>query len=301
MTIVVASGKGGTGKTTVSLGLAEIAADPVALLDCDVEGANAHLFLGGESGAHAASDGVRAERAAFTVLVPSIDESLCSGCGACAEFCAFGALAVVGSTPLFFADLCHACGGCRRVCPEGAITEVPHRIGEVVSTAVPGHDRGSRWHAYGELDVGQTLAPPLIREVQRHAHGAQTVVVDSPPGTTCPMVESVRSADVGLLVTENTPFGLHDLDLAASVFADLGIPAGVLVNRYGIGYADEKLLLELCGRHGLPVLARIPFSETIAAGYANGVSILHSDPSLRTLFADLLADLARLAEGDANE
>ena len=289
MRIVVASGKGGTGKTTVSVGLALSLTGEVSLLDCDVEAPNTHLLLARtpETGATSA-----AEQTRFTVPVPKVDEDRCTGCGLCAKFCAYGALAVVRRQVLFFDDLCHACGGCARVCPEGAITEVPHEIGTIRTT-----DHGAMHHVTGELDVGQTLAPPLIREVKARA-GDGTTVIDAAPGATCPVVEAARGADAGLLVTENTPFGLHDLELAAEVFRELGIPTGIVVNRAGIGYDDERELEAMSRRFGFPILMRIPYSETIARAYADGRPIVDAEPDLADEFRALHARLADMAQND---
>lgn len=290
MRIVVASGKGGTGKTTVSVGLALSLPGEVSLLDCDVEAPNTHLLLG-SAGATSPPEQTR-----FTILVPGVDESLCTGCGLCAKFCAYGALAVVRSQVLFFDDLCHACGGCARVCPEDAITEVPHQIGTIRTI-----DTGALHHVVGELDVGQTLAPPLIREVKACA-GDGTTVIDAAPGATCPVVEAARGADAGLLVTENTPFGLHDLELAAEVFSELDVPTGIVVNRNGIGHADERDLDEVSRRFGFPVLMRIPYSEAIARAYADGRPIVEAEPELRGEFRALHKELVRMARngGDAS-
>lgn len=291
MTVVVASGKGGTGKTTVSVGLALSLAGEVTLLDCDVDAPNTRLFLGtdGATGAPETAAGTREDR--FAVPVPQVDPDRCTGCGACASFCRFGALAVVRKQVIFFEDLCHACGGCTRVCPEGAIREVAHEIGTVSETRF-----GRLRHVAGELDVGQTLAPPLIRAVKERG-AAATTIIDASPGTTCPVVEASRGADVGLLVTENTPFGLHDLELAAQVFAEIGLPAGIIVNRSGIGYEDESLLEAVSERFGFPVLMRIPYSEEIARAYAIGTSIVDSTPTLRSEFRRLHEDLAALTAG----
>ncbi len=282
MRIVVASGKGGTGKTTVSVGLALSLPGKVSLLDCDVEAPNTHLLLG-------SSPGAPAEQIRFTIPVPQVDADRCTRCGICARFCAYGAPAVVRRQVLFFDDLCHACGGCARVCPEGAITEVQHEIGTIRTT-----DTAKLRHVAGELDVGQTLAPPLIRAVKARA-GDGTTVIDAAPGATCPVVEAARGADAGLLVTENTPFGLHDLELAAEVFSQLGVPTGVIVNRSGIGYADERDLDVVSQRFGFPVLMRIPYSEAIAHAYADGQPITDAEPALVEEFRALHARLCQLA------
>lgn len=287
MTITVASGKGGTGKTTVAVGLARSLGPGVTLLDCDVDAPNTALFLERPS---APPD----SESRFTIPVPRIDAERCTACGACSDFCAYGALARVRATVLFFPDLCHACGGCARVCPVGAIDEVPRAIGTVQARR-----SADLFHVCGELDVGRTLAPPLIREVKRTgaAANATTTIIDASPGTTCPVVEAARGADVGLLVTENTPFGLHDLALAAQVFADLDLPAGIVINRSGIGYENESRIRELSERFGFPVLMRIRFDESVARGYADGASIVDSVPGIRAAFVKLRDDLATLGTG----
>ena len=289
MTIVVASGKGGTGKTTVSVGLALALAGDVALLDCDVEAPNTGLFL--------RPSGPPVDSRRFTIRVPRVDRQKCTGCGACAAFCAFGALAVVRERVMVLKDLCHGCGGCALVCPSGAIDEVPHAIGTITTIRVR-----DLLHVAGELDVGQVLAAQLVGAVKQTAGliedrpgGSRRVtIIDAAPGTTCPVVAAARHADVGLLLTENTPFGLHDLELAAQVFADLDLPAAIVVNRSGIGYDDETLLLERSERFGFPILLRIPYSESIARGCADGATILDSMPGLRSEVLALYDGLIRL-------
>jgi len=288
MTVVVASGKGGTGKTTVSVGLALSLDGPVDLLDCDVEAPNTHLLLGGEV---STQGGGSTGHTRFTIPVPRVDPDRCTGCGKCAAFCAFGALAVVRGRVLFFDDLCHACGGCALVCPEGAISEEPHEIGTIREAL----QLGSLRQIAGEIDVGQTLAPPLIRAV-RERSSAPVTIIDAAPGTTCPVVEAARGADAGLLVTENTPFGLHDLALAAEVFARLGIPTAIIVNRSGIGYPTEDRLRGISERFGFPVVLRIPFSHEVARAYAEGQPIVDAVPGIRDEFRAVYARLTRLAE-----
>jgi MinD superfamily P-loop ATPase len=275
VTIAVASGKGGTGKTTVALGLALSLPGPVTLLDCDVEAPNAHLFLGG---------GIE-EQERFTVPVPRVDEALCTGCGACATFCAYGALAVVRKKVLVIDELCHSCGGCRLACPHGAIHEIEREIGSIETRR---HDDVTL--ITGKLDIGETLAPAIIREIRSRTTGTD-VIIDAPPGTTCPVVESIRGADLAVLVTENTPFGLHDLDLAATVCSDLGVPSVVVLNRSGIGYPDEDRLEDICDRHGLRIGLRIPYSERVAVAYARGGTVLSADRSIADAFMSFARDL----------
>jgi MinD superfamily P-loop ATPase len=305
MTIAVASGKGGTGKTTVAVGLAEALAaskNSVRLLDCDVEEPNDHLFIGAEESANRE----------FLVKVPRIDEQKCTACEECVRFCEFHALVRFGAKVMVFDNLCHGCGGCGIVCPEGAITEIDRPIGRLVSgkaeTAGSGAaaDAGGIDTLYGILDVGEVLAPPLIRAVKREGgalpapvDGLRTdkdlpggpVIVDSPPGTTCPMVTAVKDADFALLVTENTPFGLHDLELAIETISEMNIPMGVVINRADVGRAGIE---EYCRKMDIPVLMKIPYDETVAAGCAKGRSIVSSVKSYGGLFLELYAKITRL-------
>src|SRR6056297_702890 len=300
MTISVASGKGGTGKTTVAVGLALALEQQVQLLDCDVEEPNSHLFLQLEpelseeqdsKGRSEAKAGVRSSED-FSILVPRIDEDKCTACGLCSAFCEYGALARLKDKLLVFDNLCHGCGGCKIVCPEGAITEAPRPIGKLVSAAVPGVDL-----LYGDLNSGEVLAPPLIRAVKRHIGAAPggtegpPVIIDSPPGTTCPMVTAVKDSDFSILVTENTPFGLHDLELAVEVLNDLDMPMGVVINRSDIGRSDVE---EFCRKKNLPVLMRIPYSREIAEFYARGESIVAADPDIRRRFQEMYSRIEEL-------
>lgn len=298
MTIAVASGKGGTGKTTVAVGLAEArTADAensdeavVRLLDCDVEEPNDHLFLAAEE----------IDRRPFSMMVPKIDEQKCTACGECVQFCAFNALAMIGNTVMVFDNLCHGCGGCTLVCAEGAIAEGRRPVGEIVEGKTPASacSKGIETY-YGILDVGEALAPPIIREVKAvggvpDQHNAadntapspdtRTIVVDSPPGTSCPMVAAVTGADFALLVTENTPFGLHDLEPTVETISEMEIPMGVVINRCDVGHADVEAF---CRSKGIPVLLSIPYNETIAAGYARGTSIVRSAPEYTERFREL--------------
>ena len=270
MILAVASGKGGTGKTTVSLNLARAQREAVYLLDCDVEEPNAHLFLNGST--------IKEERVA--IPVPQVDESLCDGCGECGRFCEYHAIVSFGTVPLIFPEMCHGCGGCARVCPRGAIGEVARSIG-VVETL----QAGSITLIQGRLDVGAAMAPPLVRAVRARLPQGVSAILDAPPGTSCPVVAAVSGADLVVLVTEPTPFGLHDLVLAVDTVRELGIPFGVVVNRVGIG--DDRVHA-YCRDQGIPVLLEIPDDRRIAEAYSRGELIVDALPEYAGLFTSLI-------------
>ena len=255
MIISVASGKGGTGKTTVAVGLG-LSNENVQLIDCDVEEPNAHILL---------KPRIEEEKPVYS-LVPSVQEERCTHCGKCAEYCQYNALFVAPDMVLVFHELCHSCGLCSVVCPEAAIVEEKRRIGVVKKGLAQGVDL-----VYGELNVGEAMAVPVIREVKKEISRERTVVIDVPPGASCPVVESVYGSDFTILVTEPTPFGLHDLRIAVEVLRTLQIPLGVVVNRAGIG--DMKVY-EYCKEEGIPVMLEIPFSKEIAELYSRGVSFV---------------------------
>ena len=276
MIIGVASGKGGTGKTTVATSLALAAADSglqVTLVDCDVEEPNAWLFL----------PAVFEERGEVGVLIPVIDHARCTYCGRCARVCAYHALAVLPGQVLVFSELCHGCGSCALNCPEGAITEALRVTGVVERGSLDGVHL-----VHGVLNVGEAMAVPVIREVKRWGRRsmAEVVVLDAPPGTSCSVVETLRGADYALMVTEPTPFGLHDLKLAVQVaHEELSLPVGVVINRDGIG---DKGVDAYCEEEGLPILMRIPFDRHIAEACAEGVPLIRALPEYQRRFDDLL-------------
>lgn len=272
MKIAIASGKGGTGKTTITVNLAltlVARGEAVTLLDADVEAPNAHLFL--------STTVTRTEDAA--IPTPVIDADRCTACGECARFCAYRAIAAIKGRPLLFPELCHGCGGCAKVCPVGAITERGRKIGVVeVGTA-----NGMDW-AQGRLDVGQPMSPPLIRAVKRHAANTGVTLVDCPPGTSCPVIAALRGCDRAILVTEPTPFGLNDLVLAVDTVRALGIPFGVVINRADTGNDGTEAF---CRRETIPVLGRIPDDRRIAEAYSRGEPIVAAMPQYQTLMAEI--------------
>jgi MinD superfamily P-loop ATPase len=277
--IAVASGKGGTGKTTVATSLAlALAPDrPVLFLDCDVEAPNAHLLLQPSF----------TQKKDASIRLPVIDGSRCNQCGVCAEVCQYHAIAVTGRQVLVFPEMCHGCGSCVLNCTWGAISEVPHALGTLESGSTPDGIQFAR----GILHVGQSWTIPIIRQLKGWlpTRPDETVIIDAPPGTSCPVAEAVRDADYVLLVTEPTPFGLHDLKLACELVRELELPAGVILNRDGIG---DRGVDDFCAQAGLPVLLRIPMDRQIAAGVAQGIPLVTLKPEYRPWFERLFFTVA---------
>jgi len=273
MTIAIASGKGGTGKTTVAANLARVAADDglgVSYLDCDVEEPNGHIFLKPEI---TASTPVH-------VPVPVVDEDRCTACGKCKEICQYSAIALLGRTVLTFPNLCHGCGGCVLFCPAGAITETGREVGVVED----GMAEGVRF-VHGRLRIGEAMSPPLIREVKKRIPEKGLAVIDSPPGTSCPVIQSVRGADYVVLVTEPTPFGLNDLSLAVEMLRVMRLPFGVVVNRADVG---DDAVFNYCAAEGIDVLLRIPDDRRIAEAYSRGQLAVRALPEYAAMFRSLL-------------
>ena len=276
MKIVIASGKGGTGKTTVATNLAWVGARHgrrVVYVDCDVEEPNGHLFLKPEF----------ETTTPVGTLIPKVDESVCTHCGTCGEICQYSAIVSAGQAVLVFAELCHGCGGCSLVCPSGAITEVLYETGKVqVGRAGPVD------FVRGILDVGRAISPPVIKAAKAAAPDADVTILDSPPGTSCPVIESVKGSDFVLLVTEPTPFGLNDLKLAVEMVQALRLPFGVVINRADIG---DRRTHSYCDTNRIGVLAEIPDDRRIAEAYSRGEMACEAVPEYESVFARLLSNI----------
>ncbi len=273
MIISVASGKGGTGKTTISVNMALALGAGVELLDCDVEEPNAHLFLKPVI--------ERSER--VETPIPLVDLEKCTFCRKCSAICRFNALAVVAQKVLVFPELCHSCGGCMAVCPGGAITEIGRELGMLNF----GDSNGIRF-INGRLRVGEAMSPPLIKRVRAARDLDLITIIDAPPGTSCPVIAAMNGADFILMVTEPTPFGLHDLKLAVEAVRLLGIPCGLVINRADIG--DNKVF-DYAERENLPILLTIPFDRRIAEAYSQGRNIVEVFPEWRERFVALFRDI----------
>jgi MinD superfamily P-loop ATPase len=279
LNIAVASGKGGTGKTTVAVGLA-IITSRCQLLDCDVEEPNAHLFL------HPKIQ----QSEAVTIPVPEVDRERCNLCGRCAEACQFHAIAVMGKQVLVFPELCHGCGACALACSQEAIREVPRQVGVVESGKA-----GKIGFVHGCLNVGEPMATPVIRAVKAHVDSKRLTIIDAAPGTACPVVEAAKGSDFCLLVTEPTPFGLSDLRLAVEVMEKLGVPCGVVINRSGEG---DEATEAFCATKQLPLLGRIPFDRRVAEAYAHGIHPVYALPELGRQLEEILDRALACARGD---
>ena len=282
MKITIASGKGGTGKTTIATNLAVSlarAGRAVQYLDCDVEEPNAHIFLQPQI------DCVEE----VAVGVPQVDESKCTGCGRCGQLCQYSAIICIQKQVLTFEQLCHSCGGCMAICPESAIAEKQRRIGVAEYGSVDGMAFG-----HGKLDIGAIQTPALIRHVKRGAREDAIVILDAPPGTSCPVVEAVKGTDFVLLVTEPTPFGLNDLELAVGMVRALGLPFAVGVNRCDMG---DVGVVQYCRREGIDIALEIPNDRKIAEAYSRGRMMVDILPEYTGQFHELYRRISRKRGG----
>ncbi len=274
MQIAVASGKGGTGKTTIatSLALSLIEQGQIRYLDCDVEAPNGHLFL----------TPVFSEKTDAVIRVPQILTDKCTVCGKCVDVCQFHALAKVGKNLLVFPQLCHGCGSCTWNCPENAIVEQANAIGVIEKGLTP---EGIHFYR-GLLTISEPMPTPIIRQLKKLAGVSEGCldILDAPPGASCSVVETLRGTDFAILVTEPTPFGLHDLKQIVGILKDMNIPGGVVINRDGIG---DEAIDSYCLNENLPILLRIPFDRRIAEGVAKGETLLDIHPEYRQVFFEL--------------
>jgi MinD superfamily P-loop ATPase len=283
MIVSVASGKGGTGKTTVAASLATSWDGPVLGVDLDVEEPNLHLFL------HPV---IAASEIAY-MAVPTVEEAKCTYCGACSELCQFKAISVFNQVMLTFPEMCHGCGGCMAVCPEKAVSASRRELGEISW----GRAGGIGFLA-GRLRIGEAMSPPLMRLVkgrlgQMLAAERGDAIIDAPPGVSCPAVNAVMDSDVILLVTEPTPFGVYDFQLAWEAFMPLGIPMGAVINRAGLG---NQAIYRFCQEKGLPILAEIPYDRAIAEAYARGRIIADLSRGFKQTFVTLRDNIRDLAK-----
>ena len=279
MKISIASGKGGTGKTLVATSMAVSLASSgtsVTIADCDVEEPNAYLFF---------PERTLLERKGCLVPVPVINEARCNHCGKCSEVCAYHALAVLPETVLLFPELCHGCGACTIICPEKAVSETSRSVGELFRARSGGVEV-----IWGELALGEARTTPLIKAVKDGAEG-ETVIVDCPPGTSCSLVESVRGTDFCLLVTESTPFGLYDLNIALRVLEKMNIPRAVLVNKSGMG---DRKVYEYLKKRNIPLLMEIPMDRKIAQLYSRGEIFAEKMPKWKARFAGMVREIEEM-------
>lgn len=281
MIYAIASGKGGTGKTTLSASLAALWDTPVTAVDLDVEEPNLHLFLNPK---------IESEEKAY-IEVPVVDESLCTLCRQCADICQFKAISIMAETLLVFPEMCHGCGGCLAVCEPMALTPGRRELGDVCMGTADDAE-----FMMGRLRIGEAMSPPLMRQVKGRlsAAGADNdVIIDAPPGVSCPAVSAVMDADCIVLVTEPTPFGFHDFKLAHEAFSPFGIPMGAVINRAGIG---NRAVYDYCADKNIPIWAEIPYDRAIAEAYANGRIIGEAVPDLHPVFDSLRESMRRAAQ-----
>ncbi|HIJ72383.1 MAG TPA: P-loop NTPase [Planctomycetes bacterium] len=272
MKIAIASGKGGTGKTTIATNLASTISHfgmKVQYLDCDAEELNGHIFL--KPKIESSED--------VTVGVPEVDQEKCTGCGKCGQLCQYSAITCVKGKVLVFEELCHSCGGCMAICPEDAIIEKQRKIGVAEFGKSNGIDFG-----HGKLNIGAIQTPALIRYVKKKAIDDGLTILDVPPGTSCPVIEAIKGSDFVLLVTEPTPFGLNDLELAVGMVRELKLPFAVAINRSDIG---DDAVAKYCQKENIEVQLEIPNDRTVAEAYSRGIMMVDVLPEYKEKFLNL--------------
>lgn len=283
MIISVASGKGGTGKTTVAVNLA-VSLEDVQLVDCDVEEPNAHLFIQPE---------ITEKKSAY-IPIPEVIDDKCNYCDRCRQVCAYNAIVVIPprinkkGALLIYPELCHGCGACTLLCPQKAMVEVNKEIG-IIEIG----EKGDLQFIQGKLNIGEAMSPPVIRQVKKNIDTRKTVIIDAPPGTSCPVITAVKGSDFCVLVTEPTPFGLHDLALTVDVIRELKVPFGVVINRSTIGNNQVE---NYCKKENIPVLMKIPFDRKIAEAYSRGTPIVHILPEYKNSFRGLFDTIAMMTQ-----
>jgi len=276
MIISIASGKGGTGKTTISTNLALSIEDNVQLLDCDVEEPNAHIFIRPKF----------IDKNPVLVPVPQVDYEKCTFCGKCASVCAFNAITVIPGKVLIFPELCHSCGSCQYFCPTRAICEIKREVG-----IIEFGKKNKLEFIHGKLNIGEVISIPIIKEVKKHIDKTKTVIIDAPPGTSCPVIESVKGSDFCILITEPTPFGLNDLILAVAVLRKMKIHFAVIINRCDLGNKNTE---EYCKKENISILMTIPFKKEIATAYSKGIPLIEILPKYKEQFCDLLEKIQNI-------
>lgn len=278
MIITVTSGKGGTGKTLISLSLLS-SVDEGTLIDADVEAPNDNLFLR-----------FSLEKATEVYKkVPIIDQKSCTFCKACAEACEYNAIAIFPKKTFVTDDLCHGCGLCGRVCPVGAISFEKKSMG-IISTGFSSSNPKIKF-VEGKLNIGEAMASAIIKELKSGyiTKIGNLTIIDSPPGSACPVVESMRDTDFVLLITEPTPFGLHDLEITVDVAKILNIPFGIVINRSTIG--DKSIIEKYAKKENIPILLEIPYDREFAELYSKGSLFVSKYPKWKIKFQGLIKDI----------
>ncbi len=298
MIVTVASGKGGTGKTTITVNLAASAPEgTVEVFDCDVEEPNAYLFVNPKN----------IVKEEISTMIPVVDMNLCTLCGECEKICRFSAINLIAKRIMIFPEMCHSCRGCSMVCPSGAIKESSRVLGSILA----GYSSLGFSLTWGELRVGEAMSPPLIKQVKKKIRPGKLALVDAPPGTSCPAVATLRDSDFALLVTEETPFGLNDLALTVGALKKLDIPMGIVINRSDSGnckagksvsgkhIAEKGIIDEYAQREGITIMQRFPFSREAARVCAKGLLLVDEIPEMKTLFQELyLGIMSQVGSGN---